>query len=60
MDENLPVSLNMRIMRKYDDLTASEKKVADAVLMLGENIIDHNIASLAIESSVSETTVVRL
>ena len=49
----------MRIMRKYDDLTASEKKVADAVLMLGENIIDHNIASLAIESRVSEPTVVR-
>jgi RpiR family carbohydrate utilization transcriptional regulator len=59
VDENLPVSLNMRIMRKYDDLTASEKKVADAVLMLGENIIDHNIASLAIESRVSEPTVVR-
>lgn len=59
VDAKLPVSLNMRIKRKYDDLTSSEKKVADVVMLIGENIMDHTIASLAIESKVSEPTVVR-
>jgi len=59
VDVDLPVSLNLRIMRKYDDLTSAEKKVADVVLNLGDSIIEHNIKSLAEESKVSEPTVVR-
>ena len=59
VDVKMPVSLNMRIMRKYDDLTPGEKKVADVVMLIGENIMDYNIASLAAESKVSEPTVVR-
>lgn len=58
-DIKMPVSLNMLIKRKYDDLTFSERKVADLVMSIGENILDYNIARLATESKVSEPTVIR-
>lgn len=52
--------LKIRILRKYDSLSNAERKVADAALRCGEQLIDYTIARLAQESGVSEPTVLRL
>jgi RpiR family carbohydrate utilization transcriptional regulator len=51
--------LKRAILRRYDRLSAAERRVADTVLSRGAALLDDTIASLAQLSGVSEPTVVR-
>lgn len=51
--------LKLRILQKYDGLSAAERRVADTALRRGAELIDYTISELARESGVSQPTVVR-
>lgn len=54
-----PELLRLRILQKYDGLSAAERRVADTALQRGEGLLDYTISELARESGVSQPTVVR-
>ena len=58
-DWNKTASLNMQIVRRYDNLTKMERKVAAVVAQLGEALVGYSISDLAVECQVSEPTVIR-
>lgn len=48
-----------KIFEAYDELYAAEKKIADYVINNGDKIIEMTVAQLAINSNVSEATIIR-
>lgn len=58
-DRTLPNEIRMKILNKYDNMGKAERKLADTVLLLGNEIIHYNMADLAAESGVSEPSVIR-